>query len=105
MSLEEIKKRGMNLVKRFEESEPRRWSIEGSVMELSTEVGDLADLILRKEYYKKNIYDDLEYQIQDEIADILLVVCRIADYYDIDLDKAFSEMEKVVGDRLKNRGL
>ncbi|MCX6809560.1 MAG: MazG-like family protein [Candidatus Berkelbacteria bacterium] len=105
MSLEEVKKRGVNLVKRFEKSEPRRWSIEGSVMELSTEVGDLADLVLRKEYYKKNIYDDLDYQIQDEIADILLVACRIADYYNINLDKAFSEMEKVVDDRLKSRGL
>lgn len=104
-SLEDIKKRSRDLFKRFEKIEPRRWSIEGATMELMTEVGDLTELILRKEYYKQNIYEDLDYQIKDEIADILLVMMRIADYYNIDLDQAYKEMEQLVSDRLRSRGV
>ena len=105
MSLEDIKKRSKGLFKRFEKIEPRRWSIEGAMMELTTEVGDLTELVLRKEYYKQNIYEDLDYQIKDEVADILLVMMRIADYYNIDLDQAYEEMEQLVSDRLRSRGV
>lgn len=105
MPLEELKKGNKELADRFAKIEPRRWSIDGSVMELMTEVGDLTELILRKEYYKENIYEDVDYQIQDELADIIFVVMRIADHYKIDLDKAYGEMEKLVSERLKNRGV
>lgn len=105
MSLDEMKLRSRALFKRFEKIEPRRWSIEGSTMELTTEVGDLTELILRKEYYKQNIYDDLDYQISDEIADIFFVLMRIADHYDIKLDKSYQEMERILDERLKSRGV
>ncbi|MDH4358764.1 MAG: MazG-like family protein [Candidatus Berkelbacteria bacterium] len=105
MSLEEIKKRSRSLFERFEKIEPRRWTVEGSVMELATEVGDLTEVVLRKEYYKQNIYEDLDYQIRDEVADVLFVLMRIADYYGINLDEAYEEMEKLVSDRLKSRGV
>ncbi len=104
MSLEEIKKRSQYLFQRFEKIEPKRWTIEGSVMELATEVGDLTEIVLRKEYYKQNIYEDLDYQIRDEISDVLFVLMRIADYYNINLDDAYKEMEKLVDERLKSRG-
>jgi len=105
MSLEEIKKSSRSLFDRFKEVEPKRWTIEGSVMELATEVGDLTEIILRKEYYKQNIYEDLDYQIRDEISDVLFVLMRIADYYQINLDDAYKEMEKLVDERLKSRGV
>ena len=105
MSLEEIKKRSKHLFERFEKVEPRRWSIEGAMIELMTEVGDLTELVLRKEYYKQNIYEDLDYQVRDEMADILFVLMRIADYYNVDLDQAYKEMEQLVDDRLKSRGV
>ena len=104
MAFEELKVRSRTLAERFKKIEPRRWTIEGSTMELATEVGDLTELVLRKEYFKQNIYDDIEYQIQDEIADILFVLFRIADYYNIDLDRAYEEMERLVSERLKSRG-
>jgi NTP pyrophosphatase (non-canonical NTP hydrolase) len=105
MPLEEIKNRSRKIFERFAKIEPRRWTIEGATMELVTEVGDLTELILRKEYYKQNIYEDLDYQIRDELSDVLLVLMRIADYYKIDLDKAYAEMEDLMDDRLKNRGV
>lgn len=104
MSLKELKERSKELADRFAKIEPRRWSIEGSAMELMTEVGDLTELILRKEFYKENIYEDVDYQIQDELADIIFVVMRIADHYKIDINKAYEEMEKLVSERLKSRG-
>jgi len=104
-NLEELKQRNKKIVQRFEKLEPKRWSIEGATMELATEVGDLTELVLRKEYFKQNIYDDIDYQIQDELADILFVLLRIADYYGIDLDKAYLEMERLISDRLRSRGV
>ena len=104
MELEELKVKSRALVERFKKIEPKRWSIEGSTMELATEVGDLTELVLRKEYFKQNVYDDIEYQIQDEIADILFILFRIADYYNIDVDRAYREMEHLVSERLKSRG-
>ena len=105
MSLEDVKIRSRKIFERFAKIEPRRWTIEGATMELVTEVGDLTELILRKEYYKQNIYEDLDYQIRDELSDVLLVLMRIADHYNIDLDKAYKEMEDLMDDRLKNRGV
>ena len=74
-------------------------------MELATEVGDLTNLILRKEYFKQNIYEDIDAQIRDEVSDIIFVLMRIADLYKIDLDQAYSEMEKLVNDKLNIRGV
>ena len=105
MSLNELKARSRGLAKRFEKIEPRRWTVEGATMELATEVGDLTNLILRKEYFKQNIYEDIDAQIRDEVSDIIFVLMRIADLYKIDLDQAYSEMEKLVNDKLKSRGV
>lgn len=105
MSLKDYKEKSLDVIKRFEKTEPKRWSIEGSSMELVTEVGDLLDLVLRKEYYKQNVYDDLDYKIKDELADIILILFAIANHYKIDLDEAYEEMLKLVDERLKSKGL
>jgi NTP pyrophosphatase (non-canonical NTP hydrolase) len=105
MALKDYKEKSLDLIKRFEAIEPKRWSVEGSSMELMTEVGDLIDLILRKEYYKQNVYDDLDYQIKDELADIILILFAIAEHYKIDLDESYEEMLKIVDERLKSKGL
>lgn len=105
MSLKDYKQKSLEIIKRFEASEPKRWTVEGSSLELMTEVGDLVDLVLRKEYYKQNVYDDLDYQIKDELADIILVLFAIAEHYKIDLDEAYEEMLKIVDERLKSKGL
>jgi NTP pyrophosphatase (non-canonical NTP hydrolase) len=105
MALKDYKEKSLELIKRFEAIEPKRWSVEGSSMELMTEVGDLIDLILRKEYYKQNVYDDLDYQIKDELADIILILFAIAEHYKIDLDESYEEMLKIVDERLKSKGL
>lgn len=105
MALKDYKEKSLELIKRFESIEPKRWSIEGSSMELMTEVGDLVDLVLRKEYYKQNVYDDLDYQIRDELADIILILFAISHHYKIDLDEAYEEMLQLVDERLKSKGL
>jgi len=105
MSLNELKPKTRELVERFSKIEPKRWSIEGSTMELMTEVGDLTELILRKEYYKRNIHEDIDYQIRDELADIIFILVRLADSYNIDLDAAYDEMEKQLNERLIGRGV
>jgi len=105
MSLEELKPKTKKLVERFKDIEPRRWSVEGSIMELMTEIGDLTELVLRKEYYKENVYDDVDFQIRDELADIIFVVIRLADHYGVNLDQAYSEMLESVSNRLSNKGV
>jgi len=105
MAVEELKPKVRKFLERFSSVEPKRWSIEGSIMELATEVGDLTELVLRKEYYKKNIYDDLDYQIRDELADILFILINIADLYDINIDSSFEEMLGSLDDKLKQHGV
>lgn len=80
------------IIKRFEKIEGKPWKIEGSMIELSKQVGDLAKLVMVHEKYYFSDRDKLDEQykstkarIADELADILFVIIRIADSYDIDL--------------------
>ncbi len=105
MALEELKPRVRQYLKRFEKIEPKRWTVEGTTMELMTEVGDLTELILRKEYYKQRKANNLDYQISDELADILFIMLHLADRYKIDLDDSFEQMLKLLDEKLKSRGV
>ena len=90
-----------SIIKRFEKIEGKPWKIDGSMIELAKQVGDLSKLVMSYEgYYPKNRgkrdkqYEATKDKIADELADLLLVIIRIADYYDIDLEKAHIEARK-----------
>lgn len=79
-------------ISRFQTIEGKPWGVEGSLIELAKQVGELSALVMNQEGYyfagrdKLNSkYDSSEDRIADELADIMFAVVRIADHYGIDL--------------------
>jgi NTP pyrophosphatase (non-canonical NTP hydrolase) len=100
------------IIERFEKIEGKPWGVEGAVIELSKQVGELSKLILMKESYYFQNRDKLDKKyvvdkdkIGDELADILFAVVRIAKHYDIDLLTAHIEARKKEDDFLKTKGV
>ena len=79
-------------IQRFEKIEGKPWGVEGAVIELAKQVGQLSALIMNREGYyypgrekEDDSYDSTTENIADELADIMFAVVRIADHYSIDL--------------------
>lgn len=95
------------VIKEFNKVEQRPWGVEGAMIELMKQVGDLAKHIMMFEkYYLKDRKNDSNYQttkenIADELADILYCLIRIAEHYGINLEKAYLKARKRELDYLK----
>lgn len=81
-----------NTISRFQKIEGREWGIEGAVIELTKQVGQLSALIMNREgcYYSEREKEGVAHEatndnIADELADIMFAVVRISEYYNIDL--------------------
>lgn len=79
-------------VSRFQKIEGKPWGVEGAVIELAKQVGQLSALVMNREGYYfsdrdklDSKYDSSKEKIADELADIMFAVVRIADHYEIDL--------------------
>lgn len=78
----------------FDQRNRRPWTVEAAVIELTKQVGDLArHVMVAERYYLPDRDDDPRYvttadDIADELADILYCVIRIADHYQVDLERA-----------------
>src|SRR3989344_5596145 len=89
------------VISRFEKIEGKPWGINGLMIELSKQVGDLSKLVMAYEGYypKSREKEDKKYlatkeKIGDELADLLFIIIRISDYYQIDLEKAHIDARK-----------
>ncbi len=98
------------IIKRFKKIEGKPWKVEGSMIELSKQVGDLAKLVMVYENYYFSDRDKLDKQyestkakIADELADILFAIIRIANNYDIDLIDAHLKARMEEDKFLKSR--
>jgi NTP pyrophosphatase (non-canonical NTP hydrolase) len=90
------------LVALFRQVEPREWSVEAMVVELSGEVGSLADSVMIQEGFRRP-REVGSLALDDDIADILFMLIRIADYYGIDFEEAYRKMVNVTRARLQQR--
>ncbi len=106
--INEIKK----TLERFEKIEGRPWGVEGAVIELAKQVGQLSALVMNREGYyfadreklsKK--YDATDDRIADELADIMFAVVRISEYYNIDLVETNAQTRKDEDKFLKSKGV
>lgn len=94
MSLREIQKIVDKWINQFEEGYWPPLSMFASVVE---EVGELGREINNLEGYKKKLVGETT-NISLELADIIFSIICIANYYKIDLEKAFLEtMKKYTG--------
>lgn len=99
-------------VARYQKIEGRPWGVEGAVIELAKQAGQLSALIMNREgYYYPNReelsdqYAASDEKIADELADVMFAVVRIADYYGIDLVETNKKTRVVEDDFLKSRGV
>ncbi|MFA6099058.1 MAG: MazG-like family protein [Patescibacteria group bacterium] len=105
LTFQEVIEKTVTVIKAFEKVEQKPWGIEGSMIELSKQVGDLAKQVMAYEkFYLAGRESQPEYQaskekIADELADILFMVIRIAEHYKIDLEK---EHLKALDDAMKH---
>ncbi|NWF69344.1 MAG: hypothetical protein HXY40_09675 [Chloroflexi bacterium] len=95
---------------RFQNIEGREWGVEGALIELMKQVGELAKYVLVAEHYygtereSQPYYQSDSDKIGDELADILYVIIRIADHYQIDLLDAYLQARKAEDEFLKRTG-
>ena len=95
------------VVKRFNKIELREWKAEGAMMDLSKQVGELSKQVMIKERYYALEGDvpDVDKHLGNEMADVIAQIMRLADYYKIDLEKAFIEAREDEDRYLKSRGV
>ena len=77
------------------------------MIELSKQVGELAKQVMIKEkfYALEGDVPDVDKRLENEMADVIAQVMRLADYYGIDLEEAFVEAREDEDRYLKSRNL
>lgn len=95
------------VVKRFNKIELREWKAEGAMIELAKQVGELAKqvMIIEKYYALEGEALNVDKCLGNEMADVIAQIMRLADYYKIDLEKAFIEAREDEDRYLKSRGV
>ena len=106
-TFQEMEKMYEEVVKRFNKIELRAWNAEGGMIELSKQVGELAKQVMIKERYYalEGEVPDVDERLGNEMADVVAQVMRLADFYKIDLEKAFIEAREDEDRYLKSRGV
>ncbi|MCI8775556.1 MAG: hypothetical protein HFI50_16910 [Lachnospiraceae bacterium] len=106
-TFQEMEKMYEEVVKRFNKIELRAWNAEGAMIELSKQVGELAKQVMIKERYYalEGEVPDVDERLGNEMADVVAQVMRLADFYKIDLEKAFIEAREDEDRYLKSRGV
>jgi len=84
------------------DEEVGKWDIPVMVTELVGEVGTLADSIMMKERYRP-LRDGDHIDLEDDIVDVLFMLIRIADHYEIDLESAYKAMIERTRKKLEDR--
>lgn len=104
MEMQEMYK---GVVKRFNKIELQDWKAEGAMIELSKQVGELAKQVMIKEKYYALTEEvpDVDERLGNEMADVIAQVMRLADYYNIDLEKAFIQAREDEERYLQSRGV
>jgi len=99
-------------VSRFQKIEGKPWRVEGAVIELAKQVGQLSALVMNREGYyyaerdkESDNYKSSNNNIADELADIMFAVVRIADHYGIDLVSTNVKTRKLEDDFLKTKNV
>ena len=107
LTFKEMQDMYKEVVNRFNKIELQDWKAEGAMIELSKQVGELAKQVMIKEKYYAltGDVDDVDERLGNEMADVIAQVMRLADYYNIDLEKAFVEAREDEERYLISRGV
>ena len=104
-SLNELKKEIADNFKEYEKTGTNPWTAKIATMDLSRQVGSLAELIMQRENdrYLKLSKEELKEKISDELADIIADTSFIAHELDIDLEQAWETMLKSDKKKIEER--
>ena len=92
-SFQEIIDRSLTVINEFKTVEKRPWGAEAILIELMKQVGELSKLVMVTEKYymagRDNVpeYQSSKEKIGDELSDIFFMTIRLANHYNIDLEK------------------
>lgn len=99
-------------IKRFEKIEGKPWGVEGALIELAKQVGQLSALVMNREGYyfpdREKLSDNYaasDDRIADELVDIMFAVVRIAEHYKVDLVAASRKTREMEDAFLKQKGV
>jgi uncharacterized protein YabN with tetrapyrrole methylase and pyrophosphatase domain len=112
ISADELISQIKSSIARFEKIEGKPWGVEGAVIELAKQVGQLSTLVMNEEDYYfpdreklDSKYESSKDKIADELQDILFAIVRIADLYDIDIVSSATKTREVEDKFLKSKGV
>ena len=107
MTFKEMEEMYRAVVKRFNKIELQPWNAEGAMIELMKQVGELSKQVMIKEKYYAltDEVPNVDEKLGNEMADVIAKVMRLADYYKIDLEKAYIEAREDEDRYLKSRGV
>ena len=107
MTFKEMEEMYRAVVKRFNKIELQPWNAEGAMIELMKQVGELSKQVMIKEKYYAlaDEVPNVDEKLGNEMADVIAQVMRLADYYKIDLEKAYIEVREDEDQYLKSRGV
>ena len=96
----EMQDRYKEIVNRFNKIELQEWKAEGAMIELAKQI------MIKERYYALEGEDpNVDERLGNEMADVIAQIMRLADYYKIDLEKAFTEAREDEDRYLKSRGV
>lgn len=106
-SFNELVVQTQKMIDEFQKVEQKTWGVEGAMIELSKQVGDLSKhIMVQEKYYLKSRENKAEYEtttqnIADELFDVWFCLIRIADYYKIDFEQAIDGITQKELDNFK----
>ncbi|RHP33570.1 hypothetical protein [Lachnotalea sp. AF33-28] len=92
---------------RFQKIELKEWKGEAATLELMKQCGELAKWVMMKEKYYAFTEDikTINSRLENELADVMAQLFRIAYIYNIDLEKAYIDARKEEDLYLKSRNV
>jgi len=95
----------INNMERFAKIELQNWTAEEVTMELTRQVSELSKKVMLIEKYRAltGKAPDIDVHLDNETAGIIAQIMRLADCYNIDLEKAFVEAREDEDKYLKSR--
>lgn len=96
----ELVEQTREMISQFQKIEQKTWGVEGAMIELSKQVGELSKhVMIQEKYYLKSRENQSEYKttrqkIADELFDIWFCLIRIADYYKLNFEQTIDSITK-----------
>jgi len=95
LTFKEVVQKTNEVIEAFQKVEQREWGIEGNMIELMKQVGELGkNVMMLENYYLAERKSNANYnkaskeEIGNELSDIFFMIVRIANHYGVDLEQA-----------------